>query len=305
MSDVAAQIQAIDSGALLRPMPELGTLIVTGEERQSWLSAVLTNDIKSLEIGRGCYALSVNKVGRIQSDVWVLTEQERVLLGVPSELAEGLRDAMDHYLVMEDAELAVCDVQHVWWLAYGPQAAAVAEAARGEGAATVTGALGELTVAIIAVPAQSNPNIGEALCAVKGALLATPDGWERIRVERMLPALGVDFKLEDYPHEGRLERLAVSFNKGCYLGQEAVFKIEQRGHVAKRLVRLVLDEEAAIETGAPITTVEGDDVGTVTSAVAGDGKTFALGVVRYKQSSDGTALRVADKPATVSCPEGR
>jgi glycine cleavage system aminomethyltransferase T len=80
-----------------------------------------------------------------------------------------------------------------------------------------------------------------------------------------------------------------------------VFKLEKRGHVSKRLVRLVLEGELALEPGAGVTSADGQVVGQVTSSARGDGKTWALAMVRYKHTESGTELGLAGKTAKVSC----
>lgn len=298
---VNAQIEAMERGALVRAMPRLTTIVVTGPDRQTWLAGMLTADIKSLSPGRGSYALSVAKNGRLQAEVWVCLDAERILLGVAEPLADGLVEAMNRYLIMEDAEIARAAEPMSWWLAHGPEAKAVAEAARSIGAVVGLGSLGEIETAVIVVPEGAHPSLGELFTQPRGALLATPEGWERVRIERMLPEFGVDFDVGCYPQEACLESLAVSFNKGCYLGQEAVFMLEKRGHVQKRLVRLVLDGEEAPAAGAEITTPDGKKVGAVTSSIADEGKSWVIGSVRYKQTASGTELEIGGRPATVSC----
>jgi folate-binding protein YgfZ len=298
---IQAQLEAIAHGALVRPLNDFATLVVTGDDRQSWLAGMVTADIKSLPPGQARYALSVKKNGRIQAEVWVCIEPERIVVGVPAPLADVLVEAMDKYLIMEDAEITRAEQKHGWWLAHGPLAQEVANAAREANAIVGLGHFGELETAVIAVREGSHPNVGELLTQPAGALLATPEGWERIRIERMLPRFGVDFEVDCYPQEACLESLAVSFNKGCYLGQEAVFMLEKRGHVAKRLVRLILEGDDPPKAGTPITTPDGKEVGAVTSAIADGGKSWVIGSVRYKQTVSGTELAIGARPATVSC----
>ncbi len=295
------QIQAIETGALVRAMPELATIVVTGPDRQKWLAGLVTADIKSMVVGDGCYALSVNKKGRLQAETYVVIDDERILMGVRKDLAAGVVAAMDHYLIMEDAEIELMEPSMHWWLAHGPEAKAVAVAGREAEASVGMAHLGEIPTAIIALAPGSHPSEGELLTRPADALLATPNGWERIRIERMLPRFGVDFDVDCYPQEACVEGLAVSFNKGCYLGQEAVFMLEKRGHVQKRLVRLVLDTETPPQAGEKICTEDGDEVGVVTSAIADGGQSWVIGSVRYKKTVSGTELRIGERAATVSC----
>jgi len=134
---------------------------------------------------------------------------------------------------------------------------------------------------------------------VSPAAIATEGAWDRARVEHGVTAFGVDFDDTNYPQEASLERDAVSFEKGCYLGQEAVFMLEKRGHVKKRIVQLHVD--GAVETGDPITLPDGAEVGRVTSrAVRPAGGNLALGFVKYKQARADTELRVGASRAVVT-----
>ena len=112
------------------------------------------------------------------------------------------------------------------------------------------------------------------------------------------PSTGVDFDRDNYPQEPALEKDGVSFNKGCYLGQEAVFMLEKRGHVKKRLVQLVVDGPVAV--GDAITSAEGAEIGKITSAIARPGSNLALGYVKYKYAVADTVLTTAKSPAKVT-----
>jgi folate-binding protein YgfZ len=104
---------------------------------------------------------------------------------------------------------------------------------------------------------------------------------EVFRIEQGVPKLGVDIDEKTIPQEAFLERDAVSFTKGCFLGQELVTRIDTRGHVNKYLRRLAVDGSVVPPRSASIE-VDGKDVGTVTSsaAVPGEGRVVALGMVR-------------------------
>jgi folate-binding protein YgfZ len=98
-------------------------------------------------------------------------------------------------------------------------------------------------------------DITSALLAHAGerGVLATPEVFEAIRIEEGIARFGVDFDEQNYPQDASIEKLAVSFQKGCYLGQETVFMLEVRGHAKKRLVQLAIDGGRDVPVGAPIT----------------------------------------------------
>ena len=301
MSDYEAEVAALDSGALVRAMPSLGTLVVTGADRLSWLGGLLTNDLAKLRPGEASYALSVDKTGRVQADLWVLVDDERLLLAVEASLAPRLCETLDHYLIMEDAEIAVAE-RWSWWLAHGPESSAGIEAARGAGALAARASLGGCPTAVVAAPPEAGVNLAEVLTAPAGCLLATPEAWQRIRVERSLPVFGVDYEPGVYPQEASLEDLAVSFQKGCYLGQEAVFMIEKRGRPPRRLVSIVVEGDEPVAPGSAVEKDEGTSIGRVTTAVSLAGEVRALATLKQKHSEIGSDIRVAGRPGRVVAP---
>jgi folate-binding protein YgfZ len=113
-----------------------------------------------------------------------------------------------------------------------------------------------------------------------------------------LPRFGVDFGEKNYPQEAALEKIAVSFSKGCYLGQEVVCRLEMRGHVIKKIVpvRIAGDPPAH---GAEVRSADGKVQGTVSSAVPKDGGAVGLAMVRIDFAEPGTKLDVGGREATV------
>ncbi|MEM1034705.1 MAG: folate-binding protein YgfZ [Myxococcota bacterium] len=294
---LANEKAALDEGVLIRPRPDLATLVVTGDDRASWLAGMLTNDLASIAPGQASYALSCNRRGRVQADVWVVAEPSRILLGVPRERAEDLVTALDHYLIMEDAEIG--PGPGTWWLAHGPRASDAADAAVGAGAVTAMGAYNRWpTAVVVATSAEvDHETLEAALLTPAGAAMSRAEHWEQIRVAHALATFGVDYGDKAHPQEARLETLAVSFDKGCYLGQEAIFMLEKRGTPPRRMVRLALDAPVAVATDL---TVDGKRVGTVTTSV-----TFpeegpqALATVKTKHTETGTELMAGEVTARV------
>jgi tRNA-modifying protein YgfZ len=209
---------------------------------------------------------------------------------------------------MEDVEIAAATGAgaRAWVAIHGPRAKDLVSEARALGAdAAIVDATGQGEM----VAALSAPGQGEALAAAllaragDGAASATEAGFEQLRVLRGVPRFDVDFDEHSMPQEASLERLAVSFAKGCYLGQEAVFMLEKRGHAKKRLMRLAVlrgePSSAEIAPGAEIALPDGTVVGAVTSvAPAPEGmRTRALGHVKWKHATPGAALVIAGRPA--------
>lgn len=285
-------------------MPELGTIEATGSEVRSWLNGLVTCDLVPRKIGEGAFGLCVQKTGKIMAEVYIaLVAEERFLIGLRRAAIAAVLEHFEKHLVMEDVTLADVSPDNIWSFLHGSGAAAFAGAVSEAGGKLVPlDFTGTGTCAVIA-PAVRAAAVREAIVARGGdALLAASEAdWEAFRVERGIAWFGRDFDESSYAQEAALERFGVSFNKGCYLGQEAVFMLQVRGHVKKRLVQLALEGGEAIEPGAAIALPDGTAVGALTSvAPAGEGARLALGHVKYKHAKPGEAFVVAGAKAVAT-----
>jgi folate-binding protein YgfZ len=143
--------------------------------------------------------------------------------------------------------------------------------------------------------------LGGAARALGGGVL-DPDGWTAVHVLSGVPRCGVDFGEESYPQEAGLKARAVSFNKGCYLGQEVICMLENRGQLARRLVQLESSEAGAVDPGTQLFDTEGKRVGEITSWTVTPGAqpaTFALGYVKRPFWEPERALRTGERTWTV------
>jgi folate-binding protein YgfZ len=303
---VADQVAAARRAVLVVDEADLQVLQVTGADRLSWLNGMLTCDLVPAKPGDVVYGLAVAQKGRIVSDLFVAVEAERVLLLVRRAAATTLASDFDRHLMMEDAELTpMFDVFTVLAL-HGPRSAAVLDVGREAGA---SGGLVDLTGLGGAMMVVSNEDVtavrravGEAV-AKEGGLLGDEAGWDALRLERGVPRFGVDFDATTYPQEAGLEKSAVSFSKGCYLGQEVVCMLQMRGHVKRKLVQLLFDGDEAPRSGAHVLDVEGGtDIGLVTSAMSSPtlGKPVALAMIKYAMAVPGRMLMVEGRPARVA-----
>src|SRR4051812_24311288 len=105
MNTIDRERRAAHEGALLQPAPEIGTLVITGSERRSWLNGMVTCEVGKLEPGSGAYGLAVAKGGKILAELWILVAADRILVGTLRGRAAMLRDHFDKHLIMEDAEV--------------------------------------------------------------------------------------------------------------------------------------------------------------------------------------------------------
>jgi folate-binding protein YgfZ len=294
VTDPAHQVAAATQGALAVPQPDLATLVVTGGDRIVWLNGMLTCDLLKRAAGAAMYGLAVARNGKVITDVVVIDDaRERAILVVPRTVVEALRAHLDHYLVMEDAVMDAATDGFEAWAVHGPKAEgalAAAQAAGGVGGLLDRTGLGG---AVVLAPREKADAVRNALATV--ATLGDEAGWEALRLERAVPRFGVDFDDKTYPQEAQLEKQAVSFTKGCYLGQEVVCMLELRGHVKRMLVPVVFDAGEPPARGAQVTDEAGAAIGEVTTAGASPtlGKPVVLAMVKRAFAQAGSHVLVA------------
>ncbi|HEX3594161.1 MAG TPA: folate-binding protein YgfZ, partial [Polyangiaceae bacterium] len=222
--------EAARSGALLAPSAELGTLSVTGPDRSTWLHGVVTCDVEDLAPGDGRWGLLLTRQGKILADVSIVAEEHALRLGIVRSALARAHDYLASFLIMEDAELTDDSASFAWVTLHGPTALEVARAAGRQGGAAARLDVTGLGGAAVVIAREKEPAVREAALAA-GAIAATEEDLARLRVERLVPAYGVDMDEQRSPHEVSLERRTVSWSKGCYLGQEAVCMQDMRGKV--------------------------------------------------------------------------
>lgn len=253
-----------DSAAVVR---------VEGKDRSSWLNGLVTCELAGAAPGQAIYGLFVSRVGKIQSDLWVLVAETANYLVVPAASAEALSAMLDAHLIMEDAVLTP-EPDLLPAFTFG--AAAPTEGLRG--AFRWAGEPGTLTLVSRAAALPSGPS-------------------DAVRLRHGWPRFGVDFDATMLPHEASLDGVAVSFNKGCYLGQEVVCMVELRGQVKRKLVRLALP--ALVAPATPVLDAAGNTIGETRSAAMVDGVATAFALVKRAQSEPGASVQVGGAAATV------
>ncbi|HEX2673844.1 MAG TPA: glycine cleavage T C-terminal barrel domain-containing protein [Polyangiaceae bacterium] len=282
--------------------PARGTLLVTGSEAKTWLNGLVTCDVSKVEPGRGAFGLVLNKQGKIQSEVEIVASDEGLLIGVSPGVAERLLASLDKFLVMEDAELRDVSADYLWADFHGLGAAALAEAAAKLCAGTASGIRFSSEAAATLVFERDQLLELERLVERTPALRRAADAdWEALRIAQTLGRFGVDFGEADNPHEAALDRRAVSWSKGCYLGQEVVCMQDMRGKLKRRLVALALDDSAdAPAVGTAVTATDsGEAVGELTSVARNPltGKVLALARVKSPYFEGKLALGVDNRRA--------
>ena len=282
---------AMGDGCVFRELED-ALVGISGDDCRTWLNGQVTNDVAKMDPYGCVYALVVSVKGRIQTDLWIHGDAEQgFLLSLPPERTSAIQDTFEGQIIMEDVEVQqdgrrIVSVQ-------GPRSSEVVgrlPTLRAYPAPRLGGLGYDLLV-----PSGDIAQVTAALEA-QGAHQLSGDQWEQARVRAGIPAFGSDFDQNAYPQEAGLKDRAVSFLKGCYVGQEVVCTLENRGRLRRRLVRLESENKGTV--GAELT-LDDEPTGRVTSGVT-DGRTWwGLGYVRAARAVPGTVVRMPEGPARV------
>lgn len=301
--------QALRHRAAVVRRTDLGLLSVTGSERLGWLQGLLTNDVLGLPVGGHCEAAYLTPQGRMVTDMRVVHLAAETLLEVPASLAASLAARLDALIFAEDVQIADASARLGVVDVHGPLSGASA-AALTTLPGLVHAQLSDAVYGVAGVTFYVPAPLVESACARlidAGAQTASLDTLEVLRVESGRPKFLADMDEHTIPLEAGLERRAISFTKGCYVGQEVIVRVTTRGQgrVARKLVGLVLDEGATAAPEARL--LAGDrEIGRLTSVVSSPalGRVIALGYVHRDFAEPGSPLRVAtatgEVPAVVS-----
>jgi folate-binding protein YgfZ len=283
---------------------------VTGSDRVSFLQGMLSNDVKSLAAGHGLHAAFLTQQAKLVSDLRVYADPDRLTLDALTWRADTLVEGLDRYLIADDVEL-IRPTDDVPLLGLeGASASAVVGKVFGDDAvcggryrhrksryAGVDLRIFEVSEVGGSGFLLSGPNVAaaslfEALCGA-GAIPIGMDALNVLRVERGIPWVGIDMDEDVLLMEVGLDD-AVSFNKGCYLGQEVVERVSARGHVNRRLTGLLLEGD---DVAAPGSTVfaAGAEVGWTVSSVVSFAlqRPIALAYLRREVLEPGSRVQVS------------
>jgi folate-binding protein YgfZ len=307
------EYQHAHTDAVLFDLSGRSLVEVAGKDAVPFLHNLCTNDIKGLAVGAGCEAFLTTAKARVVAHFFVsrLQHAGREVLwldNLPGQ-GEALRRHLDHYLISEDVELTDRSGAITQLYLCGPRAADILDHPtlhrRADAAPLATGGqliprdhLGLPGYALF-WPRDTVADYRRRLSAA-GATLAGPETYEVLRVEAGFPEFGRDMDENRLVMEVGRTRQAVSFTKGCYLGQEPIVMARDRGHVNRTLLRLKLTGDSPAPAGAKVLH-KGEQVGEVTSSVWSPqfGAVLALAYLRRGCQEPGTPVEVEGRPAEV------
>ena len=276
-----------------------------------FLNGLITNDLKTLAVNSWMPAVFPNVQGRLLAAVRVLHRDDAFLIDTESATHDTVLKSLERYTLAGDFRVADITSETAMLSVQGKQAEEVVRATLGEEAAraerqqvfkTRFGDSGEATVIRATHTAEDGfdlfverndaQTLRDALTNA-GAQPISAEALETLRIEAGVARYGIDMDQTNVVTETNLDD-AVSFSKGCYIGQEIIARIKYRDHVAKKLSGVMLESDLSIEKGATILSDDEKEIGRIMSATFSPSlaRTIALGYVKYDYLAPGTRVKV-------------
>jgi tRNA-modifying protein YgfZ len=279
------QYRALRDGRGFVELAGWSSVTVTGADRQTFLHNFCTNDVRRLTLGQSCDAFFTNVKGKILGHGLVsCRETELVVVTVPGQAAP-LIEHLERYVIREDVALRDTTAERSYLLLSDGEI--FADAAMPW---LPWNLIGRSSSGLVEVPAGNLSRCKEVLLAqqVMPCDLAT---FEALRIEAGMPLFGTDFNDTNLPQEVGRDAVAISFTKGCYLGQETVARIDALGHVNQKIAGVQFAGADAPQAGTELIRA-GANVGHVTSATFSPrlGTPLALAMLRREALAPGTEL---------------
>lgn len=287
-----------------------GMLLARGPEAAEYLQGQLTNEIETLEPGEGCYAALLDRKGHIQADMRVLRlAPDEIWLDTEAEAVDAARSHLEMYKIGREVEVVDLGGERALLSLIGPAAPALAgTAALSEHSSSEAAVGGVACIAVgtpqgldLIAPAADADAVRRSLLDA-GASEVEPAAAEILRIEAGRPRFGAEMGPETMPAEAGIVERAVSFSKGCYIGQEPVARLHYKGRPNRHLRGLRLSGPA--EAGSLLRLGE-KEVGRLGSACLSPARgRIGLAIVRREAEpgaelavgEDGVTARVVDLP---------
>ena len=279
--DVRSEFGALQSGSGVYDLSSRAKITLSGGDRVRWLNGMVTNNIRDLAVGHGVYAFLLNPQGHILGDLYAYNRGDSLTIDTDQSQAEKLLATFDHYIIMDDVEVAnVSDKLTAIGIA-GPKSLEVLRAAgfdlsKLDPLQFVDVIWQNVAVTVVRGDNASVESYELWLSPVHVSLLrdalikagATPVGttsWELLRIAAGIPRYGQDIRERDLPQETEQHR-AVHFSKGCYIGQEIVERIRSRGNVHRKFTGF--EVQGAMPALGTKIQADGRDIGEITSVAS-------------------------------------
>jgi len=282
-----ADYQALDDGKGFWQLPDWTSVAIQGHDRTSFLNNFCSNDVTRLELGETCEAFLTDVKGKVVAQPLVICRPHDLLLVTVPHQAQPIITHLNRYILREDVHLEDTTLRRSFMVAtFDPSSADLPQGAL----ATKCNWFSSTPTFLIERPAEvPSTSLIEQLSG-KGRLCQTAAP-EAIRIEAGLPRFGIDFDQSNFPQEIGRDQQAISFTKGCYLGQETVARIDAMGHVNQQIAGLQFDENR-LPTVGTLLSCAGNTVGKLTSVAYSPGlqAPIALSMIRRGHHEVGKKL---------------
>jgi len=316
--NVLEEHRALIESAGILDLSFRGRLCLTGNDRVRFLHGQVTNDIKNLAAWTGCYSALTTAKGKMQADLNIYRLEDELLLDFEPGLQNTVSERLETYLVADDVQVQEVSLLYGLLSIQGPAADTVVSRlglfdslpkpfSVIKTSSTEAGEIYLINQPRIAtrgfdifVPVGAQLNLMKRLigAAGNGAQLCGWQGLEIARIESGIPRFGADMDETNFPQECGIQHRAVSYNKGCYIGQEILNRIHTIGHVNRELTGLTLSKELNFLPRKGDKLFDGArEIGHITSAVNSPQEgCIALGYVRSEVNQIGRELllRIAE-----------
>ncbi|WP_338727110.1 aminomethyltransferase family protein [Haladaptatus sp. DJG-WS-42] len=290
-----------------------GVVLVSGDDRVEFVDNAISNSVPA-DDGQGVYSLLLDPQGRVELDMYVYNAGERLLLFTPPDHAQALADDWQGKTFIQDVDISVATDDFAVFGVHGPKATEkIASVLTGPGApegplSFDRGSMGEAGVTVIATDGPTGEEGYEVVCTadkareVLDALLyfgmaASPFGyetWDSLTLEAGTPLFETELDGQ-IPNVAGI-RNALNFEKGCFVGQEVVSRVENRGQPSRRLVGIVCEERPEAEATV---SVDGEAVGTVTRALHSPSRDEPLALAYVEYGVTETDVAVGETTGTI------
>ncbi|MGH7953064.1 MAG: YgfZ/GcvT domain-containing protein [Limisphaerales bacterium] len=339
--DWLAEYKALRENAGVLDLSFRSRICLVGNDRVRFLHGQVTNDVKKLSVGEGCYAAITTAKGKMESDLNIFNLPDELLLDFEPGLTEKIARRLEKFIVADDVQIVDAAPHYGLLSVQGPEAENVVRSlnlfpeipAQQLGSVKISdAAFGEIYLANNSrllnfcrsrgnetqiekkskTPHGISYNSGFDLFVPNNSLVAVADklitaaksfdgraaGWmafEIARIENGIPRFGADMNETNLPLECGIENRAISFNKGCYIGQEIINRVHSFGHVTRELrgLRLADDLKILPQKNDKLFR-DGKEIGCITSAVKSPvlNANIALGYVRREANQIGNELKL-------------
>jgi glycine cleavage system T protein len=319
--------QAVRKQSGLIDQSHRGKLRLKGKDRTDFLHGMVTNDIKKLTPGNGLYAVFTNDKAKMLSDGRIYCLADGLWIDLEPEVTGKIQKHLDKYTLVSDVTIENLTEAFGLLSIYGPSSHGIITQMIGSEPPTKDYSTMTFSLDGVQTFAARNEITGEAgydlcipidrmaptwnrLIGMGGPYGLRPvglDALDSLRIEAGIPRYGIDMDESNFPMEAGLEKRAISYTKGCYIGQETIARADAQGRMNRKLMGLELTAKTVPAKGLPIrapSTISGTPdrvIGTVTSAVESPtlGRVIAMGYLHRDFAEPGNEVMIEGTPAKV------